>query len=215
MPMNELRPARLVLADGTLFEGEAIGAEPAGGVVAGEVVFNTASTGYQEILTDPSYAGQIITFTSPHIGNYGVVADDDEARQPFARGIVVRDLARAASANRCTSAGVGGARRRDCAAPGLHLQAGRGCAGCGGAGQPACARRRWPACGGCIRDAQHYQRQHLCAGDDDCREGGRPDTGECGAGAGYGGWIYTDTRWAIVSALMSQLLLVNEEPPQL
>ncbi len=102
MPMNELRPARLVLADGTLFEGEAIGAESAGGVVAGEVVFNTASTGYQEILTDPSYAGQIITFTSPHIGNYGVVADDDEARQPFARGIVVRDLARRRSSWRST-----------------------------------------------------------------------------------------------------------------
>ena len=102
MPMNELRPARLVLADGTLFEGEAIGAEPAGGVAAGEVVFNTASTGYQEILTDPSYAGQIITFTSPHIGNYGVVADDDEARQPFARGIVVRDLARRRSSWRST-----------------------------------------------------------------------------------------------------------------
>ena len=92
MPMNEVRPALLVLADGTLFEGEAIGAEAPGGVVSGEVVFNTASTGYQEILTDPSYAGQIIAFTSPHIGNYGVAAVDDEARRPFARGIVVRDL---------------------------------------------------------------------------------------------------------------------------
>ena len=102
MPMNEVRPALLVLADGTLFEGEAIGAEAPGGVVSGEVVFNTASTGYQEILTDPSYAGQIIAFTSPHIGNYGVAAVDDEARRPFARGIVVRDLARRRSSWRST-----------------------------------------------------------------------------------------------------------------
>jgi carbamoyl-phosphate synthase small subunit len=83
-----------VLADGTTFEGAAIGAEPAGGVAAGEVVFNTALTGYQEIITDPSYAGQIITFTYPHIGNYGVTRLDDESRRPFARGVVVRDLAR-------------------------------------------------------------------------------------------------------------------------
>jgi len=89
-----IREAALILADGTLFEGEAIGAEPDGGVSSGEVVFNTSLTGYQEIITDPSYAGQIITFTYPHIGNYGVVAADDEARRPFCRGIVIRDLAR-------------------------------------------------------------------------------------------------------------------------
>jgi carbamoyl-phosphate synthase small subunit len=92
--MSTIREALLVLADGTTFEGEAIGAEPAGGVAAGEVVFNTALTGYQEIITDPSYAGQIITFTYPHIGNYGVTRLDDESRRPFARGVVVRDLAR-------------------------------------------------------------------------------------------------------------------------
>ena len=89
-----IREALLVLADGTTFEGEAIGAEPDGGVISGEVVFNTALTGYQEIMTDPSYAGQIITFTYPHIGNYGVTALDDEAPRPHCRGIVVRDLAR-------------------------------------------------------------------------------------------------------------------------
>jgi carbamoyl-phosphate synthase small subunit len=86
------REAHLVLADGTTFEGEAVGAEPAGGVAAGEVVFNTVLSGYQEVITDPSYAGQIISFTNPHIGNYGVTAADDEARRPFCRGIVVREL---------------------------------------------------------------------------------------------------------------------------
>ena len=59
----------------------------------GELVFNTALSGYQEIVTDPSYAGQVITFTYPHIGNYGVNADDDESRRPFCAGVVVRDLA--------------------------------------------------------------------------------------------------------------------------
>ena len=89
-----IREAVLVLADGTTFEGEAIGAEPASGVSAGEVVFNTVLTGYQEVLTDPSYAGQIITFTYPHIGNYGVNDEDCESRKPFCRGVIVRDLAR-------------------------------------------------------------------------------------------------------------------------
>ena len=89
-----VREALLVLADGTTFEGEAIGAEAPGGVAAGEVVFNTVLSGYQEVITDPSYAGQIITFTYPHIGNYGVTDADDESRRPFCRGVVVRDLAR-------------------------------------------------------------------------------------------------------------------------
>lgn len=89
-----IRPAALVLADGTIFEGEAIGAEPDGGVAGGEVVFNTVLTGYQEVITDPSYAGQIISFTYPHIGNYGVNDIDHESRRPFCRGVVVRDLAR-------------------------------------------------------------------------------------------------------------------------
>ena len=86
--------AALVLADGTTFEGEAFGAEPPNGVSAGEVVFNTVLTGYQEVVTDPSYAGQIITFTYPHIGNYGVNDDDRESRRPFCRGVIIRDLAR-------------------------------------------------------------------------------------------------------------------------
>ncbi len=91
---ERIRDAALVLADGSTFEGEWFGAEPAGGVATGEVVFNTALTGYQEIITDPSYAGQIVTFTYPHIGNYGVAAADDESRRPFVRGVIVRDLAR-------------------------------------------------------------------------------------------------------------------------
>ena len=84
----------LVLADGTTFEGEAIGASPPGGVTGGEVVFTTAMAGYQEIITDPSYAGQVVAFTYPHIGNYGVNAADMESARPGCRGVVVRDLAR-------------------------------------------------------------------------------------------------------------------------
>ena len=83
-----VQEALLVLADGEVFEGEAIGAQAP--VTGGEVVFNTVLTGYQEVITDPSYAGQIITFTYPHIGNYGVTAVDDEARRPHCRGVIVR-----------------------------------------------------------------------------------------------------------------------------
>ena len=97
-----VREGLLVLADGTTFEGELMGADPPGGVATGEVVFNTVLSGYQEVLSDPSYAGQIITFTYPHIGNYGVNPDDDESRRPFARGVVVRDLARRRSNWRST-----------------------------------------------------------------------------------------------------------------
>ena len=89
-----LREGALVLADGSVFEGELIGAEAPGGVATGEVVFNTVLSGYQEVITDPSYAGQIIAFTNPHIGNYGVSTADFEARRPFCRGVVVRELAR-------------------------------------------------------------------------------------------------------------------------
>src|SRR5450631_1749637 len=84
--------AALVLADGTRFEGEAIGAVPDGGVATGEAVFNTVLSGYQEVITDPSYAGQVIAFTYPHIGNYGVNPTDDEAPRPHCRGVIVRDL---------------------------------------------------------------------------------------------------------------------------
>ena len=89
-----IRPAALVLADGSTFEGELIGADLPHGIASGEVVFNTVLAGYQEVITDPSYAGQIITFTYPHIGNYGVNASDFESRRPFCRGVIVRDLAR-------------------------------------------------------------------------------------------------------------------------
>ena len=87
-----VRPALLMLADGSVFEGEAIGAERP--VASGEVVFHTGLTGYQEVLTDPSYAGQIITFTTPHIGNYGVTHHDNEAVRVHARGVILRDIAR-------------------------------------------------------------------------------------------------------------------------
>jgi carbamoyl-phosphate synthase small subunit len=85
-------PALLVLADGEVFEGEAMGATPADGVATGELVFNTVLSGYQEVITDPSYAGQAIAFTYPHIGNYGITAEDDEAVRPWCRGVVVREL---------------------------------------------------------------------------------------------------------------------------
>jgi len=90
-------PALLVLADGPVFEGEAFGAVPADGVSTGEAVFNTVLSGYQEVITDPSYAGQVIAFTYPHIGNYGVNAADDEASRPHCSGVIVRDLADAPS----------------------------------------------------------------------------------------------------------------------
>ena len=92
--MSPIRESLLVLSDGTAFEGEAMGAVPANGIAAGEVVFNTAMYGYQEIISDPSYAGQIVTFTYPHIGNYGVSPFDDESRRPFCRGIIIREPAR-------------------------------------------------------------------------------------------------------------------------
>jgi len=81
----------LVLADGSEFEGEIVGARHA--CVSGEVVFHTGMTGYQEVLTDPSYAGQIVTFTTPHVGNYGATSDDDESGRVFARGVIVREMA--------------------------------------------------------------------------------------------------------------------------
>jgi carbamoyl-phosphate synthase small subunit len=87
----------LVLADGATFEGYAAGYLPDEGHTSGEFVFNTAMSGYQEVITDPSYAGQVIAFTYPHIGNYGVTPLDDEARHPWCRGVVIRDLSDLAS----------------------------------------------------------------------------------------------------------------------
>ena len=89
--MANFEPAVLVLADGTVFRGRSIGAL---GAAVGEVVFNTAITGYQEILTDPSYCRQIVTLTYPHIGNTGVNDEDAESRRVYAEGLVVRDVPR-------------------------------------------------------------------------------------------------------------------------
>lgn len=97
--MPQTNPAILVLADGTVFRGISIGAE---GASVGEVVFNTSMSGYQEILTDPSYCRQIITMTCPHIGNVGVNEEDTESRQIFASGLVIRDLSQTVSNWRST-----------------------------------------------------------------------------------------------------------------
>src|SRR6516225_1388548 len=88
-PFKEGLLAILALEDGTVFRGISIGAV---GHAAGEVVFNTALTGYQEILTDPSYSRQIVTLTYPHIGNTGATPEDLESAQIFAAGLVIRDL---------------------------------------------------------------------------------------------------------------------------
>ena len=98
-PVSQTNPAILVLADGTVFRGISIGAE---GASVGEVVFNTSMTGYQEILTDPSYCKQIVTLTCPHIGNVGVNPEDVESRQVFASGLVIRDLSQTVSNWRST-----------------------------------------------------------------------------------------------------------------
>lgn len=92
------KPAMLVLEDGTVFHGQSIGYD---GSAVGEVVFNTSLTGYQEILSDPSYARQIVTLTYPHIGNVGTNAEDDESDQVYASGLVIRDLPLLASNWRC------------------------------------------------------------------------------------------------------------------
>ncbi len=89
MSLKSFPPAVLVLADGSVFKGTAVGAA---GHTVGEVVFNTAMTGYQEILTDPSYMGQIVTLTYPHIGNVGTNREDAESNKAYAAGLVIRDL---------------------------------------------------------------------------------------------------------------------------
>jgi carbamoyl-phosphate synthase small subunit len=103
MPLSVLKsagpPAILALADGTIFHGVSIGAP---GETSGEVVFNTSMTGYQEILSDPSYARQIVTLTYPHIGNTGTTPEDMEADHVYAAGLVIRDLPRLASNFRST-----------------------------------------------------------------------------------------------------------------
>ena len=101
--MIRINNSTLVLADGAIFQGYQIGHSPSQEYATGEVVFNTVLSGYQEVITDPSYAGQIITFTYPHIGNYGVNKVDNESGRPHCRGVVVRDLARRHSNWRATT----------------------------------------------------------------------------------------------------------------
>ena len=103
-------PALLALEDGSLFHGHAAGAN---GETVGEVVFNTAMTGYQEILTDPSYARQMVTLTYPHVGNTGVNAEDAESRKVQAAGLIVRDVPRRASNWRCTESLSDSLKRHD------------------------------------------------------------------------------------------------------
>jgi carbamoyl-phosphate synthase small subunit len=86
-----MRDGALVLADGTVFRGRSVGAD---GLATGEAVFNTAMTGYQEVATDPSYAGQVVVMTAPHIGNYGVSSSDAQAESPWCTGFVMRSAAR-------------------------------------------------------------------------------------------------------------------------
>ncbi|MDA1074936.1 MAG: carbamoyl-phosphate synthase small subunit, partial [Proteobacteria bacterium] len=94
-----MKPALLALEDGSVFKGQSIGAP---GISVGEVVFNTAMTGYQEILTDPSYARQIVTLTYPQIGNTGINEEDAESDQIWVEGLVIRQLPRQASSWRKT-----------------------------------------------------------------------------------------------------------------
>ncbi|MCY7278406.1 MAG: glutamine-hydrolyzing carbamoyl-phosphate synthase small subunit [Phormidesmis sp. CAN_BIN44] len=89
MSLSAAQPALLVLADGTVYQGFSFGAS---GTTIGEVVFNTGMTGYQEVLTDPSYRGQIVTFTYPELGNTGVNPDDDESAVPHVRGVIARNV---------------------------------------------------------------------------------------------------------------------------
>jgi len=93
--------AILALEDGTIFHGESFGAQ---GEVIGEIVFNTGMTGYQEVLTDPSYCGQIVAMTYPLIGNYGVNSEDIESEKPQVKGFIVREL--------CQNPSTGEPRRR-------------------------------------------------------------------------------------------------------
>ncbi len=95
--MTHRGDALLVTADGAVFRGRSVGVE---GIATGEAVFTTSMTGYQEILTDPSYTGQVVVFTVPHVGNYGVTPADDQAAEPAAAGVVVRSLSNRASNHR-------------------------------------------------------------------------------------------------------------------
>lgn len=99
MSLSTTQPALLVLADGTVFKGKSFGAP---GTTIGEVVFNTGMTGYQEVLTDPSYRGQIVTFTYPELGNTGVNLEDEESEHPHVRGVIARNICLSPSSWRST-----------------------------------------------------------------------------------------------------------------
>jgi len=99
MSVSELQPALLVLADGSVYRGYSFGAS---GTVTGEVVFNTGMTGYQEVLTDPSYCGQIVTFTYPELGNTGVNPEDEESAKPHVKGAIARNMTQTPSNWRST-----------------------------------------------------------------------------------------------------------------
>ena len=133
--------AKLALEDGTVFTGRAFGAR---GEVDGEVVFNTSMTGYQEILTDPSYHGQIVTMTYPEIGNYGVNDEDLESRRPWVRGFVIRELSGRVSNFRAGIAGsVSGQTRHHRHRGRRHPRPGAADAGPGGdEGHPVDGRSR-------------------------------------------------------------------------
>jgi len=87
--MADYTPATLALEDGSVYEGRSVGAQ---GEWTGEIVFNTSMTGYQEIITDPSYWGQMVVFTCPHIGNVGVNSEDVESSQPWVRAVLAREI---------------------------------------------------------------------------------------------------------------------------
>lgn len=101
MSLVKAKPALLVLADGTTYHGRSFGAT---GTTFGEVVFNTGMTGYQEVLTDPSYRGQIVTFTYPELGNTGVTPEDEESSRPQVKGAIARNIAPRPSNWRSTQA---------------------------------------------------------------------------------------------------------------
>ena len=180
----------LVLADGTLLRGQAFGAR---GTVIGEVVFNTGMTGYQEVITDPSYAGQLVTFTYPELGNTGVNAADREAERPHARGVIARELSPMASSWRAEGSlddwlaqhGVVGIRGIDTRALVRHLRQGGAINGAISSDGTAPAQllaqvRSAPTMGGlnlaaAVSTASPYTWDSLCAAGFDQRQRQQPE----------------------------------------
>ena len=180
----------LVLADGTLLRGQGFGAR---GTVIGEVVFNTGMTGYQEVITDPSYAGQLVTFTYPELGNTGVNAADREAERPHARGVIARELSPMASSWRAEGSlddwlaqhGVVGIRGIDSRALVRHLRQGGAINGAISSDGTAPAQllaqvRSAPTMGGlnlaaAVSTASPYTWDSLCAAGFDQRQRQQPE----------------------------------------